>query len=167
MTHKKSRPLITDGNPRKSPMNTLANAPEESVTAGQISDRGCSLSPSGAQVSAVRELLSLSDRRDVQMAARLAAHAEGYRRGLAEAERARAEGYAQAVADIKATEHELVGRIGDLAAVLTARWRASSRRCRLAGYRPWCPDCQDRTRLTFADPFPGDYLGGSNIHAVG
>ena len=112
-----------------------------------------------ALLAAARELLAASDRLDGQLAARLAAHAEGYRRGLAEAERARAEGYVEAIADIKAAQHGIVDVLRR-SVPAASQWRVCCLPCRRAGCRAGCRDCQDRTRETFADPLPGDYLGG-------
>jgi hypothetical protein len=101
----------------------------------------------------------VSDKLDGQLAARLGAHAEGYRLGLAETERVRAEGYAEAIADIKGAEHGIVDALRR-SAPSASLWHVCCIPCRRAGHRNGCPDCQDRTRETFADPFPGDYLGG-------
>ncbi|MGH3186759.1 MAG: hypothetical protein ACRDOL_05755 [Streptosporangiaceae bacterium] len=70
-----------------------------------------------------------------------------------EYERGLREGYLLAIADLKAFQH---GAVRD-AELERHRWHLC-RRCRLQGHRDGCRDCQDRTRATFGDPFPGDYM---------
>ena len=113
-----------------------------------------------ALILAARELLEYSDRQDGQLAARLAAHAEGYRQGLAEAERARAEGYAEAIADVKAAQHGIVRALRGEAERQAARWHLCCLPCRRAGHRTGCDACQDRTRETFGELLEGEHLGG-------
>lgn len=108
----------------------------------------------------VSDLLAESDRRDVELAARLAAWREGFAVGAAQAEKRWQAGYVAACADVKATEHELVNRFGELAEILRRRWHLCCVPCRRGGHRPRCRDCEDRTQSTFAAPMPGDYLGG-------
>lgn len=71
-------------------------------------------------------------------------------------ERGLHEGYLLAVADFKAFQH---GAVRD-AQLERRRWHLCCRRCRMKGHRGGCRDCQDRTRETFAGPYPGDYPGG-------
>jgi hypothetical protein len=70
----------------------------------------------------------------------------------AEYERGMREGYLLAVADFKAFQHGIVKD----AEAERRRWHLCCRRCRLEGHRDGCPDCQDRTRETFGQPFPGE-----------
>lgn len=123
-------------------------------------DQGAETPYNAAELlAAARELLAVSDRLDGQLAARLAAYAQGYRRGLAEAERARAEGYVEAIADIKGAEHGIVDALRR-SAPSASLWHVCCLPCRRAGHRNRCPDCQGRTRETFGDPAEGDYPGG-------
>jgi hypothetical protein len=69
-------------------------------------------------------------------------------------------GYHRAISEVKATEHELVRVIGGLAETLKARWHLCCLDCRRGRHRPGCRRCQDRTRETFGQPYPGDYTGG-------
>jgi len=112
-------------------------------------------------VTAARELVAYSDAIDQAEARARAAWAEGYRAAAeAVAERARSEGYSEAVADVKAAEHGIVRVFREVAEAEAARWHLCCPACRLAGHRAGCRDCQDRTRETFADPMPGEYAGG-------
>jgi hypothetical protein len=73
------------------------------------------------------------------------AAADGYERG-------QADGYLRAVADFKSFQQDAVRD-----ALLERRRRhLCCRRCRLDGHRDGCPDCQDRTRETFGQAFPGE-----------
>jgi hypothetical protein len=110
--------------------------------------------------AAARELLAYSDRRDAELAARIAARREGYVAGLAQASAQWQAGYAAAIADIKAVQHGLVDTLGELGELVRRRWHLCCIPCRRTGHRPGCRDCQDRTRATFADPMPGEYEGG-------
>lgn len=113
-------------------------------------------------VSSARELVATSDALDQAERRAIAAWSEGYRAGTdATKARARAEGYAAAVADFKRTNRELVAALGECADQLAARWRLYCPVCRLLSEpRPRCGDCQARTPETFAEPMPGEYLGG-------
>lgn len=62
----------------------------------------------------------------------------------AERERARSEGYAAAIADVKAAEHGIVGIFRDVAETEARRWT-------LRG--------EQRTRATFSHPHEDDYPG--------
>jgi hypothetical protein len=124
-------------------------------------DQGAETLYSAAELlAAAREVIAASDRLDGQLAARLAAHAEGYRLGADQAAGQRQAGYAAAIAEIKGVQIELVDALGELAEVQARRWHLCCLSCRRGGHRVGCADCQDRTRETFADPMPGDYLGG-------
>lgn len=79
-----------------------------------------------------------------------AASAAAYERGLHE-------GYLLAVADLKAWQQ---GVVRD-ARQERRRWHLCCPRCRLAGHRDSCRDCEDRTRETFGRPVPGDFPGES------
>jgi hypothetical protein len=61
---------------------------------------------------------------------------------LAQRERSWSEGYAAAIADVKAAEHGLVSIFGDAAEIEARRWRG-----------------EPRTRATFGKPHPADYPG--------
>jgi hypothetical protein len=113
-----------------------------------------------ALLLAARALLEYSDRQDGQLAARLAAHAEGYRLGADQADAQWQAGYAAAIADIKAVEHGLADALGDVAEVQRHRWHLCCLPCRRAGHRVGCDGCQDRTRETFGELLEGEYLGG-------
>jgi hypothetical protein len=63
---------------------------------------------------------------------------------MAERERARSEGYAAAIADVKAAEHGLVAIFRDVAETEARRWT-------LRG--------EPRTRATFGQPHKDDYPG--------
>lgn len=113
-----------------------------------------------ALVAAARELIAASDRLDGQLAARLAAHAEGYRLGAEQAAAQWQAGYNAACADLKGVQHALVDVFGELAEVQARRWHLCCVPCRRRGHRTGCRECQDRTAETWAEPMPGDYLGG-------
>lgn len=113
-----------------------------------------------ALILAARELFEYSDRQDGHLAARLAAHAEGYRLGADQAAGQWQAGYAAAIADIKAAEHGLVAALGEVAEVQRHRWHLCCLPCRRAGHRTGCDACQDRTRETFGELLEGEYLGG-------
>jgi hypothetical protein len=124
-------------------------------------DQGAETLYSAAELlAAAREVIAASDRLDGQLAARLAAHAEGYRLGAGQAAGQWQAGYAAAIAAEKAVQHELVDALGELAEIRRRRWHLCCLPCRRAGHRPGCRDCQDRTRETFADPLEGEYFGG-------
>lgn len=78
--------------------------------------------------------------------------------GRREYERGLHEGYVLAIADVKALQHGLVRD----AQLEKRRSHLCCPRCRLAGHRDGCGDCQDRTRVTLGDPMPGDYPGGAD-----
>jgi hypothetical protein len=65
------------------------------------------------------------------------------------------DGYAAAIADIKALQHRLVLN----AELEHRRWHVCCGRCRLTHHRDSCRDCQDRDRKTFGQPMRGDYSG--------
>lgn len=106
------------------------------------------------------ELLAYSDRRDAELAARTAARAEGFAAGAAQAAAQWQAGYVAACAALKAAQHGLVDVFRGVAETQAARWHVCCRRCRLAGHRTGCRDCQARARVTFGEPMPGDYTGG-------
>ena len=103
------------------------------------------------------ELLELSDERDLQQqrlldaerTAYLLGYADGYDQRTSETDRAWAAMPVQRVPEGPA-----------LAASEAARFHVCCRACRTGGCRKGCPDCQQRTRETFADPHPDDYEGG-------
>lgn len=64
-----------------------------------------------------------------------------------EYERGHQDGYAQAIGEVKALEHELVAD----ARLELRRWHLCCPRCRTAGHRDGCPDCENRSQKTFAD----------------
>lgn len=107
---------------------------------------------SAPAVPDVQALLRLLDNRDAELQMRLAvqrdSYAEGFERGL---EAGRAEKRAQ------------VGLVSALtgAAPPGSRWRLYCPACRRGVPRHACPDCQDRSRETFAAPMPGDYPGAA------
>lgn len=68
-------------------------------------------------------------------------------------ERGYHEGALAAVAAVKAAIHG-VYRDAELEA---RRWHLCCRRCRLAGHRHGCTDCDQRDRATFAAPSRGDW----------
>jgi hypothetical protein len=78
-----------------------------------------------------------------------------------EYERGQADGYLLAVADFKAWQH---GAVKD-AALERRQWHLCCRRCRLAGHRDTCRDCEDRARGTFSQPAAGDYPGRGSAAA--
>jgi hypothetical protein len=93
-------------------------------------------------IAAAAALVADSDRTERTRAAA----AEMWRAWAADhAEELRAEGYADAIADIKGVQRELVGLARELAGA--ERWR-------------WTVRGEVRTRERFADPHPADYLGG-------
>jgi hypothetical protein len=73
----------------------------------------------------------------------------------AEYERGLHEGYLLAVADLKAWQH---GVVQD-AEQERRRRHLCCPRCRLAGHRNGCRDCETRTRETFGEPMAGDFPG--------
>lgn len=83
------------------------------------------------------DLLELSDERDMHLRRLLAGHREAYQRGYAEGYAA---GWLDCVADIKRAQQQLVRVFRD-------------------GAVRWVVRGQVRTRQTFADPHPADYLG--------
>jgi hypothetical protein len=99
-------------------------------------------------------LLELSDERDVQLELRLRAFREGYLEGSRDQWSA---GYAAAIGDVKAAEHEITARLR----VERSPWHVCCGRCRRNGHRNGCTRCQDRTRATFGDPHPDDYEAGA------
>ncbi len=74
---------------------------------------------------------------------------------VAEYERGQVNGYLLAIADVKAFQHGLV-RDAELE---RRRWHLCCRRCRQAGHRDVCRDCEARTRAAFGQPRPDDYPG--------
>jgi hypothetical protein len=124
-------------------------------------DQGAETLYSAAELlAAARELIAASDRLDGQLAARLAAHAEGYRLGAEQAAGQWQAGHAAAIAEIKGVQHELVDALGELGEIQRRRWHLCCIPCRRAGCRAGCRACQDRTRETFGEPFAGEYPGG-------
>lgn len=91
-------------------------------------------------------VLALSDERDRQLELRHQAWREGWRAGLADAERQYAAGYAQCAADVKAVHHGLYSELERQNDAERGRWVVRG---------------ELRTRRTFGDPHPDDYLGGA------
>lgn len=77
-----------------------------------------------------------------------AASAAAYERGLHE-------GWLDAIADLKAWQQ---GVVRD-AEQERRRRHLCCPRCRLAGHRNGCRDCEDRDRETFGQPMRGDFPG--------
>lgn len=99
-------------------------------------------------------VLSQSAERDAQLKLRHRAYREGYLEGSHDQWSA---GYAAAIEDVKAAEHEIAARLHlDL-----PRWHLCCGRCRRAGHRTGCTRCEDRTRATFGQPHPDDYRAGA------
>lgn len=74
---------------------------------------------------------------------------------------ARAEGYAEAVADMKRADRGIVKTWRELSETERARWLRLCGECRRAyGRRPGCQRCEYRTRETYGEPHPDDYPGG-------
>jgi hypothetical protein len=46
------------------------------------------------------------------------------------------------------------------------RWHVCCRRCRLDGHRRECLRCEDRTRETYGDPHPDDYVPQMRLEAA-
>jgi hypothetical protein len=94
--------------------------------------------PTAAEVAA---LLAESDRRDRELAARLAMWREGYAAG---SDGRFGQGYAACAADVKAVHHSFYDGAVVRADVDRRRWTVRRER---------------RTRATFGDPHPGDFPG--------
>jgi hypothetical protein len=113
---------------------------------------------------AVSELLRWSDAQDAALKARLAAEAaaqqHGYDAGFEAGRRAALEALAEDRRQLAAELAGLASRPA-FAEIERKRWHSCCPACRRGGHRAGCADCQDRTRETFADPIPGEYLGGS------
>ena len=77
----------------------------------------------------------------------------------AEGERSWSEGYAAAVADVKAAQHGLVHVFREAGEAEEARWHLCCRACRLGGHRARCEQCEDRTRATFGQAHADDHRG--------
>jgi hypothetical protein len=93
-------------------------------------------------------LLSWSDARDAEQRARLAATAAAYRAGLEDGEARGRRAVLEALTESQRQMH------AELAGLATRPKFADLER------RRWTLRGEARTRLTFADPHPGDYLGG-------
>jgi hypothetical protein len=112
---------------------------------------------------AVSELLRWSDAQDAALKARIAATAAAHRAGFAEGFEA---GRRATLENLAEDKRQLAAEVAGLASrpkyaeLERRRWHACCLPCRRGGHRAGCPDCQDRTRATFADPMPDDYLGG-------
>jgi hypothetical protein len=89
-------------------------------------------------------VLALSDERDRQLEYRLQAWREGWRAGLADAECQYSAGYARCAADVKAVHHALYSELERQSDAERGRWIVRG---------------ELRTRRTFGDPHPDDYLG--------
>jgi hypothetical protein len=114
--------------------------------------------PCGACLAA--ELVAASDVIDQAEARARAAWADGYAAAQRlTREAAEAEGYARAIADVKAAQHGVAGVLRELADGEAARWHLCCPACRRDGHRAGCRDCEARSRETFAAPMPGDYPG--------
>jgi hypothetical protein len=116
---------------------------------------------------AVSALLRWSDAQDAALKARLAAEAAAQQRGYD----AGFEAGRRAVLEYLAEEkRQLIAEVAGLAsrplwaAIERIRWHLCCVPCRRGGHRRGCPDCREAPaeggRLAFAEPMPGDYVGG-------
>jgi hypothetical protein len=116
---------------------------------------------------AVRDLLCWSDAQDAALKARLAAEAAaqqcGYDAGFEAGRRAVLEYLAEEKRQLCAEQAGLASR-PLWAEIERIRWHLCCMPCRRGGHRRGCPDCREAPaeggRLVFADPMPGEYLGG-------
>jgi hypothetical protein len=99
------------------------------------------------------DLLSVSDERDMWERRLIAAQRAAYRSGYADGravERAETDRAWAALPPVRVPDSR------ELAEVEACRWHLCCRRCRLAGHRAGCPDCEDRARETFGQSHRDD-----------
>jgi hypothetical protein len=115
---------------------------------------------------AVSGLLRWSDAQDAALKARLAATASAHRVGFAEGFEAGRRAVLELLAGQK---HQLAAELVGLASrpmfaeIERRRWHLCCAPCRRGGHRAGCSDCREVPsggRLAFAEPMPGDYVGG-------